>query len=173
LHAKELGEVAQVLSFELCTKLSLERCKSCGVVAGCGNVVHVKCDNGEHIIVAEDVDARVGNALLPPMVDKPCTEQHVELARGLFESVEATLEVTHFRRAISEAEGLANVHVLLDWGVEERSVDVMLTQLKVADGRDGEEEAKTCHADDGGERFRVVEACALIAPFGDEPRFEA
>jgi hypothetical protein len=58
------------------------------------------------------------------MFDKPCTQEHVELARGLFESVEATLEVTHFRRAISEAAGLGDVHVLLDWGVEERSVDV-------------------------------------------------
>jgi hypothetical protein len=110
---------------------------------------------------------------LPPIVDKPSTQEHVELARGLFEGVEATLEMTHFRRAISEAEGLAYVHVLLDWGVEERSVDVKLTHLEVAGGRDGKEETKAGHAGDMGERFRIVEASALAAPFGDEPRFEA
>jgi hypothetical protein len=99
------------------------------------------------------------------MFYKPSTHEHVELARGLFESVEAALEMTHFRRAISEAEGLADLHVLLDWGVEERSVDVKLAQFKVAGGRDGKEEAKAGHADDRGERFRVVEAIALVAPF--------
>jgi hypothetical protein len=50
--------------------------------------------------------------------------------------------MTHFGRAIIEAEGLADVHVLLNRGVEGRSVDVKLTQLKVAGGRDGEEEAQ-------------------------------
>jgi hypothetical protein len=48
------------------------------------------------------------------MVDKPCTKEYVEIASGLFQSVEATFEVTHFRRAINEAERLADVHVLLD-----------------------------------------------------------
>jgi hypothetical protein len=139
VHAKELGEVAEVLiDLEPCTKLMLERCKPCGIVACCGNVVHAKCFHGESVTGAEGVDAWIGYALLPPMVDKPGTHKHVELARGLFESVEATLEMTHFRRAISEAEGLADVHVLPDWGVEERSVDVKLTlQFKFAGGRDG------------------------------------
>jgi hypothetical protein len=81
--------------------------------------------------------------------------------------------MTHFARATSEAEGLADVYVLLDWGVEERSVVVELTQFKVAGGRDGKEEAKDGHVDDMGERFRVVEAGALVAPFGNEPGFEA
>jgi hypothetical protein len=107
------------------------------------------------------------------MFDKPGTRKHVELARGLFESIEAALEMTHFRRAISEAEGLADVHVLLDWDVEECSIDAKLTQFKVAGGRDGTEEAKASHGGNMGERFRVVEAIALAAPFGDEPRFEA
>jgi hypothetical protein len=168
-----MGGVARVLYFEPCTKLSLERCKPCGIVAGCGNVVHVKCDHGENVTGAEGVDAWVGYALLPPIFDKPCTKEHVELARGMFQAVEAALEMTHFRRAISEVEGLVNVHVLLDWGVEERSVDVKMAQFKVAGGRDGKEEAKVGHADVRGERFRVVEANALAAPFGDEPRFEA
>jgi hypothetical protein len=88
---------------------------------------------------AEDVDAWVGNALLPPVVDKPCTKEHVELARRLLKSVEAAFEVTHFGRAIGEAKGLADVHVLLDRGVEERSVDVKLPQIKVAGGREGKE----------------------------------
>jgi hypothetical protein len=121
---------------------------------------------------AEDVDAWVGYALLPSVVDKPATKEHVELARGLFKSAEAALEMTHFGRTISEAEGLADVHVFLDWGVEERSVDVKLTQFKVAGGRDGKEEARVGHTDDRGERFRIVEAYALAAPFGDEPGFE-
>jgi hypothetical protein len=82
--------------------------------------------------------------------------------------------MTHFRRAINKAEGLANVHVLLDWGVvEERSVDVKVTQVEVAGGLDGKEEAKAGHADDMGERFRIVEAIALAAPCSDDPRFEA
>jgi hypothetical protein len=81
--------------------------------------------------------------------------------------------MTHCRRAIREVEGLADVHVLFDWGVEERSVDVQLTQFKVAGGRDGKKEAKADHADDKGERFRLVKANALAAPFSDEPRFEA
>jgi hypothetical protein len=139
VHAKELGEVAHVLDFEACTKLSLERCKPCGIIARCGNIVHVKWDHGEDVTGAEDVDAWVGDALFPPVADKPCPKGHVELARGLLKSVEAAFEMTHFGRAISEAKGLADVHVLLDWGAEERSVDVKLTHLKVAGGRDGKE----------------------------------
>jgi hypothetical protein len=107
------------------------------------------------------------------VVDKPCTKEHVELARGPFKSVEAALEMTHLGRAISEAEGLAGVHVLLDWGGEERIVDVKLTQFKVAGGRDGKEEAKAGHAGDKRERFRIVEANTLAAPFGYEPGFKA
>jgi hypothetical protein len=122
---------------------------------------------------AENVDARVGDALLPPVVDKPCTKKHVELAKGLFKSVEAALEVTHSGRAISEAEGLADVYVLLNRGVEKRSVDVKLTQFNVAGGCDGKEEAKVGHADDKGERLCIVKASTLAAPFGNEPCFEA
>jgi hypothetical protein len=78
----------------------------------------------------------------------PRTKEHVELARGLFQSVEAAFEVTHFRRAIREAERLANVHVLFDGSVNESNVDVELTQFKVAGGRDGEGEAIASHTDD-------------------------
>jgi hypothetical protein len=63
--------------------------------------------------------------LSPPVVDKPCTKEHVELARGLLKTVETTFEMTHFRRAIKEAEWLADVHVLLDRGVEESRVDIV------------------------------------------------
>jgi hypothetical protein len=122
---------------------------------------------------AEDVDAGIRDALLLPVVDKPCTEEHVELARGMFQAVEASFEVTHFGRAIIETEGLADLYVLYDAGVEERSADVELTQFKVVGGRDGEEETKAGHADDMGERFRIVEANTLAATFGDEPCFEA
>jgi hypothetical protein len=164
---KEFGEVAHVLNFEPCTKLSLERCKPCGVIACYGSIVHVKCDHGEDVTSAEDVDAWFGDALLPPVVDKPGTKEHVELARGLFKSVEAWFEMTYFGRAISEAEGLADVHVLLDWGVHKRIVDVKLPQFSVAGGRDGKEEAKAGRADDWEERFRIVKANALAATFGD------
>jgi hypothetical protein len=47
------------------------------------------------------------------VVDKLGTKEHIELARGLFESVEEALEMTHFGSVISEAEGLANAHVRL------------------------------------------------------------
>jgi hypothetical protein len=107
------------------------------------------------------------------MVDKPCRKEHVELARGLFQSVEATFEMTHFRRAIRETERLADVHVLLYGGVEESNVDVKLAQFKVVGGGDGEEEARAGHADEWGERFLTVETNALAATFGDEPCFEA
>jgi hypothetical protein len=130
--------------------------KPCGIIAGCGNVIDVKCDHGEDVTGAEDVDARVGDALLPPVVDEPCTEQYVELARGLLKAVEAALEVTHLGRAIAKAEGLADVHVLLNRGVEKRSVDVKLAKLKVAGGCDGKEESQASHADDMGERLRIV-----------------
>jgi hypothetical protein len=42
VHAQDFGEVAKVLNLDPCTKLSLERCKPSGIVAGCGSVVHVK-----------------------------------------------------------------------------------------------------------------------------------
>jgi hypothetical protein len=124
------------------------------------------------VIGAENINARVRDALLPPVVDKPCTKQHVELARGLFKYVEAALEMTDFGRAIREAEGLADVRVLIKRGLEKRSVDVKLTQFKVAGGCDGKEEAKAGHADDRGERRRIVEANTLAVPFCDEPCFE-
>jgi hypothetical protein len=47
------------------------------------DVIDVQRDHGEDVTGAEDVDTRVGNAMLPPMVDEPCTEEHVELAGGL------------------------------------------------------------------------------------------
>ena len=64
--------------------------------------------------------------------------------------------VTHLGCAIVEAEGLADVHVFLNRGVEKRSVDVKLTQFKVAGGCYGKKEAEAGHADDMGERLRIV-----------------
>jgi hypothetical protein len=57
VHAQELGEVTMVLDFEPGTKLSLKRCKLCGIIACCGSVVHVKCDHGENVTDVEDVYA--------------------------------------------------------------------------------------------------------------------
>ena len=56
---------------------------------------------------------------------------------GLFKAVEAALEVANLGRAIGEAEGLADVHILPDGSVEKRCVDVKLAEFKVAGGRDG------------------------------------
>jgi hypothetical protein len=47
----------------------------------------------------------------------------VEFAERLFESVEAALEVAHFKSAICEAEGLTDVHVLFD-GVYRSAVSI-------------------------------------------------
>jgi hypothetical protein len=58
--------------------------------------------------------------------------------------------MTHLGRAINEAEGLADVRILLNRGVEECSADVKLTQFKVAGGGYGKEEAKAGHTDDKG-----------------------
>jgi hypothetical protein len=66
---------------------------------------------------------------------------------GLFQAVKAALEVTHFGRAIVEAEGLADVYVFPDENVEKRSVDVKLAKFKVASGGDGQEETQAGHAD--------------------------
>jgi hypothetical protein len=63
--------------------------------------------------------------------------------------------MTRFGRVTNEAEGLADVHVLLNRGVEKRSVDVNLTQFKVADGYNGKEEAQAGHADDKGKNVSV------------------
>jgi hypothetical protein len=60
---------------------------------------------------AEDVDAWVRDALLTPVFDKLSTEEHVELARGFFQSAEAAFEMTHIRRAIREADCVADVLV--------------------------------------------------------------
>jgi hypothetical protein len=79
-------------------------------------------------------------------IDKPCTQEHVDLARGLLHDVEAAFEMTHFRRGIGEAKGLADVRVLFDGSVNKRSVDIKLTYFKIACGRNGEEEAKAGHA---------------------------
>jgi hypothetical protein len=52
------------------------------------------------------------------MVYEPCMELHVEPAGGgLLKAVEAALEVTHLGRAITKAEGLADIHAFLNRGV--------------------------------------------------------
>jgi hypothetical protein len=48
------------------------------------------------------------------MVDEPCAEEYVEVARGVLKAVETALEVTHLGRAIAESEELADVHVFLN-----------------------------------------------------------
>jgi hypothetical protein len=74
VHAHELGEVAEVLDPEPCSELSFERCEPSGMIACRGNVIDVHGDHGENVAGAVDVDAQVGDALLPSMVDEPCTK---------------------------------------------------------------------------------------------------
>jgi hypothetical protein len=49
------------------------------------------------------------------------------LAGGMFHAVEEAFEVAHFYCTIREAEGLANIDILFDEGIEERRVDVKST----------------------------------------------
>jgi hypothetical protein len=49
---------------------------------------------------AEDVDTRVGDTLLPPIGNKPVPHEHVELAWGLLEAVEAEFDMAHLTRAV-------------------------------------------------------------------------
>jgi hypothetical protein len=74
VHAEELGEGAEVLDLEPCSDLSFERCEPSGIIAGRANVINVHGDHGENVAGAVDVDARVGDALLPSMVDETCTK---------------------------------------------------------------------------------------------------
>jgi hypothetical protein len=69
-------------------------------------------------LASEDVDVHVRNALSPPTVDKPFPHDGVEFAGGgdWFQSKEAAFEVAHLRCFIREAEGLADVHILVDEG---------------------------------------------------------
>jgi hypothetical protein len=110
---------------------------------------------------------------LPPVADKIVPQEHVELARGLFQPVEAAFEMAYLRGAIREAEGLTDVNVLSDEGVEKRSVDVRLTKIEVHGGHNGEEEAETGHAKNRREILRIVEVRALTATLGHEAGFEA
>jgi hypothetical protein len=62
----------------------------------------------------------------------------------LLEVVETTFEVAHFRRAICEAEGLADVNIFFNGGIEEvekwhRGVDVKMKEFEVHGACNGEE----------------------------------
>jgi hypothetical protein len=74
VHAEELGEVTEGLDLEPCSELSFERCEPSGIISGRGNVINAHGDHGENVAGAVDVDARVEDALLPSMVDEPCTK---------------------------------------------------------------------------------------------------
>jgi hypothetical protein len=111
--------------------------------------------------------------MLPPILDKSTPQEHVEVAGGLFKAVELAFEVAHFGCTIREAGGLANVNILFDGGMEERSVDVNMTDFELHSGRNGEKEPKASPADDQGEGLSVVEAHASTAALGDETSFES
>jgi hypothetical protein len=127
VHTEELGECTQALDFEYGAETCLKVREPSSIIASGMNVVHAEGNHGEDYPGAEGIDARVLYALLPLILDKPISQEHVELAGGLFQAVEVAFEVVNFGYTIRKAEGLANVHILLDWGIEERSADVKLT----------------------------------------------
>jgi hypothetical protein len=92
---------------------------------------------------------------------------------GLLETIHAALEVADFIRIVCEPERLADVDLLGDRCIHERSVDVELTKFEVLGGSNGEEKAEASHADNRGEIFRVVNSSMLAASFGHEASFEA
>jgi hypothetical protein len=92
---------------------------------------------------------------------------------GLSETVEAAFEIAHYRGTVKEADWLANVNILFDWGVKKGGVDVKLTKFEVHGGRNGEKEPEAGHANDRGEGLSVVETRALTAALGDDASFEA
>jgi hypothetical protein len=81
------------------------------IIARGRNVVHGEGDHGENVSGADDADARVRYAQLPPVFYEQVNQEHVELARGMFQSVEAALEMTYLRSAWG-TERLADVHVI-------------------------------------------------------------
>jgi hypothetical protein len=81
--------------------------------------------------------------------------------------------VKYLGRTIREAEWLADVNILVDWGIEERSVDVKLTKFEIHGGYNGNKEPETSLANDKGEDLGVDETRALIASYGDEAGFQA
>jgi hypothetical protein len=56
-----------------------------------------------------------------------------------------------------------NVHILLDGGIQERCVNVLLAQFEIHGGGDGNENMEDGHSDDKGEDLCVVEAGPLDA----------
>jgi hypothetical protein len=110
--------------FEFGARLGFERSHPHYVVARCENVIHVKGDHDEDGPGFVYIDVRVRDALLPLIVDKPIPQKGVDLAGGLLKSVKATFEVAHFKRAIREAKGLSQVHILFDGGIYRNAVSM-------------------------------------------------
>jgi hypothetical protein len=72
------------------------------------------------------------------------------------------------RCAICEAKGLTDVHILFDGAIQERGIDVNLTEFEVHDGCNGKEEVEASHPDDRGESLYVVETRVFVATLGHE-----
>jgi hypothetical protein len=58
---------------------------------------------------------------------------------GVFEAVQASLEVAHFSRSVSETTGLPNVDILFDRGIEEGRIHVQMAQLEVHGSKNSRE----------------------------------
>jgi hypothetical protein len=76
--------------------------------------------------------------------------------------------VARFRRAIREAEGLADVNnIFFDGSIEERGVDVRLTHVEVHGGCNFEWEPEASHYSDDRERvsmyYRPARCLHLLA----------
>jgi hypothetical protein len=80
-----------VFYFEHGAKVGFGRSQPICVGARCGKIIHAKGSHGGNGPGFKDVDARVQDALLPPIVDKPVPQHGVELAMRLSKSVEQSV----------------------------------------------------------------------------------
>jgi hypothetical protein len=84
VHAHTLEEVTLVLDFEYGAEPCFERRQPSSIITGSGNAVNVEGVHGEKCPGAEYVDARVRDAMLPPIIYKSVPYEDVELAGGYF-----------------------------------------------------------------------------------------
>jgi hypothetical protein len=126
LHAHDVGEFAQILGFEAIAEGGLELGYPLRVLACQRKVVNIKANHGEYPMTTVDMDLGVGLAVFPTLRDKPVAEELVDLpgGGGLFEAIEAALEVADLDRAICTVYRLFHVDVLFHEGKQKCRVNI-------------------------------------------------
>jgi hypothetical protein len=94
-----------------------------------------------------------------------CVVKFVNLSWGLFQAIEASIEVADPRCPIGETQGLSDKDVIFKGGIQEGDVDVHKAEVNIHCSATGEHDTHACHANDGGERFSVINALPLTASF--------